>query len=133
MKTPLILLAVCSFLFFSCKKSTVALNPGFIGTWEIERYTGYPFPAPYAAGNGNLLKLYENRKVERFESGVLVESGTFTFKKKKDCYEREEKTLIIFTYPNNKQEYYISLNDDQLWLSGSNCLQDVGTAIYRRL
>lgn len=133
MKIPLALLAICACLFFSCKKSAATSEPGFIGTWEIEQYTGYPFPTPFAPGNGNLLKLLENTKVERFEAGVLVESGTFSFKKKKDCYVREEKTLIVFKYPNNKQEFYISLNNGQLWLSASNCLVDAGTAIYRKL
>lgn len=118
----------------SCKKDNQfnGLKKEIAGTWEIQRYSGYPFTQPiYLSGNGQIIVIGIDGSFERKKHDTLVFKGNYFLKKKKDCYDRE--TDIIFQTNENEQISYVQIVDGKLALSSSNCLQDGGTAYYTRI
>ena len=110
------------------------LKRDIVGTWELEKVSGYPFNQPQLLpGNGRIIVLGEDGLFERKQHDTLVFRGSYTVRTKKDCYERN--TDIIFSTDENLSgDYqYIETSDDKLLLSTPNCYQDGGTAYFRRV
>lgn len=132
-KVFLLILLAC---FFSCKKDDQVntLKKDIVGTWELERFVGYPFNQPLLPpGNGRIIVLGEGGLFERKQHDTLVFRGTYSVTRKKDCHERN--TDIIFsTNESSSGDYqYLEIDDGKLLLSTPNCFQDGGVAYYRRL
>jgi hypothetical protein len=110
------------------------LKRGIVGTWELERISGYPFnQPPFPPGNGRIIVLGEDGNFERKQHDTLVFRGNYTLRRKKDCYGRNAD-VIFSTDENSFGDYqYIESSDGKLLLSTPNCYQDGGTAYYRRL
>jgi hypothetical protein len=126
---------VLLIFFFSCKKHNEikALKGEIIGTWELERVSGYPFnQPPLPPGNGVIIVLGEDGLFERKKHDTLVFRGSYSVKRKKDCYERSND-IILSTNESSGNYDYIEMSDGKLSISSPNCLQDGGTAYYRRL
>ncbi|MBE7171953.1 MAG: hypothetical protein INR73_15300 [Williamsia sp.] len=125
------------FIFFvSCKKSSQArlLEREIVGTWEFERYSGYPFNQPILPpGNGRLIIIGKDGSFIRKQHDTLLFKGNYTIRRKKDCYDRS--TDIIFsTNETSADNYqYVETLDDKLAFSTPNCYQDGGTAYYRKV
>ena len=129
------------FLFFltfviSCNKPSQErrLEREIVGTWEFERFIGYPFNQPtLPRGNGHLIIIGENGNFERKQHDTLLFKGNYSIQRKKDCYERP--TDIIFsTNENSSGGYqYVETLDGKLTFSTPNCYQDGGTAYYRKV
>ena len=122
--------------FYACKKEkeVKSLKTEIAGTWELEKFSGYPFnQTPLPPGNGRILVLGEDGLFERKQHDTVVFRGSYTLRKKKDCHERN--TDIIFsTNENSFEDYqYIEIADGKLLLSTPNCYQDGGSAYYRRV
>ncbi len=119
-------------VFLACKKDS-NLSKEFIGKWEYERYSGYPFTNTFLPpGNGQIIVLYDNGIYERRMHDTVLFKGNYSISKKDDCHPRENK--VYFT---NNDSYsssgYIEIANEKLTLSSSNCLLDGGTTFYRKL
>lgn len=121
---------------FSCNKDSEVkrLKNKIAGTWELERFVGYPFNQPtLPPGNGNIIVLGEEGLFERKQHDTLVFRGSYSVQEKKDCYERKSNT-IFSTSENSFGDYqYVDISEGKLLLSTPNCYQDGGTVYYRRL
>ena len=131
-----ILVLVLLAFSFSCKKDNEinTLKNEMIGTWELERISGYPFNQPtLPQGNGHIIVLGEGGLFERKQHDTLVFRGSYSVQRKKDCHER--KTDITFsTNESSFGDYqYVEIAEGKLLLSTPNCYQDGGIAFYRRL
>ncbi|MDN3656739.1 hypothetical protein QWZ08_13925 [Ferruginibacter paludis] len=131
-----IILCVLLVSFYSCKKDNGvgALKRDVAGTWEFEKFVGYPFNQPaLPSGNGQIVVLGEDGLYERKQHDTIVFHGNYLLRTKKDCYQRS--TDIIFsTDENSSGTYqYIEITDGRLLLSTPNCYQDGGSAYYRRI
>lgn len=129
------------FVFFlasvvSCKKyeAEKQLKNEIVGTWEFERYVGYPFNQPVLPpGNGRMIIMGANGSFERKQHDTLLFKGKYSIQKKKDCYDRPTD-IIISTDDNAFGGYqYVETKEGKLTLSTPNCYQDGGTAYYRRV
>lgn len=119
---------------FSCKKynEVKTLKNEMIGTWELERFVGYPFnQPPLPPGNGRIIVLGEGGLFERKQHDTLVFRGLYSVRRKKDCHERNSD--IIFSTTESSSYQYIKISDGKLSLSTPNCYQDGGTAYYRSM
>lgn len=131
-----IILCVLIISFYSCKKDNElgTLKKDIAGTWEMERFVGYPFNQPVLPpGNGQIVVLGEDGLYERKQHDTVVFHGSYSLRKKTDCYQRS--TDITFsTNENSSGTYkYIEISDGRLLLSTPNCYQDGGSVYYRRL
>lgn len=133
MKQFLFLFFIC--LFSSCKKDSElrSVEKEITGTWEFEKFTGYPFTQqPLPPGNGQLIIFGKNRSFERRKNDTLLFKGTFLLSKKRDCYESD--TDVIFSTTESSNTYqYIKVTDGKLTLSTPNCYADGGIAYYRKI
>ena len=121
---------------FSCKKDNdvKTLNREIIGTWELEKFVGYPFNQPtLPPGNGSIIVIAENSHFERKQHDTLVFTGNYSVLKKKDCHERNNDIVFSINGSSVEDYQYIEIVDGKLSLSTPNCYQDGGTAYYRRL
>jgi hypothetical protein len=110
------------------------MNVKFAGKWELESSSSFPFSYNYLPpGNGNIIILGKDRNFERKKSDTLVFKGSFSIKFKPDCYPNGENALFFETSEPNSTGMYISIKADKLTLSTSNCLQDGGISIFRKL
>lgn len=121
---------------YSCKKDNVAkaLKKDITGTWELEKFAGYPFnQPPLLPGNGRIIVLGEDGLFERKQHDTLIFRGGYSLRKQKDCYERNGD-ITFSTNENSSGTYqYIEISEGKLLLSTPNCYQDGGIASYRRL
>ncbi len=124
------------FSICSCKKSNEikALKRDIVGTWELEMVSGYPFNQPVLPpGNGRIIVFDEGGLFERRQHDTLVFRGSYTVRRKKDCYERDTDIALSTTERASDDIQYIEISDNKLMLSSPNCFQDGGSASYRRL
>ena len=127
---------ICIFLVLSlasCTKDFGEIENDMIGTWEYERYSGFPFNIPpLPPGNGQIIVMGENGKFERKQQDTLLFSGSYSLDKKKDCYDKKRK--VTFSTSDNPGSYsFIEVSDGKLILSGSSCNEDAGASIYIRI
>jgi hypothetical protein len=124
------------FSFCSCKKDNAikTLKSDIVGTWELEKVSGYPFNQPVLPlGNGRIIVVGENGVFERKQHDTLIFRGNYSIQTKKDCHERNSD-IIFSTNESASGDYrFIEISDGKLLLSTPNCYQDGATAIYRRL
>lgn len=134
MKQVCILLA--AVLLFSCKKenSIRRLQQEIAGSWELERFIGFPFSQPvYPPGNGKIIVLDAAGSFTRMQHDTLMYSGSYHIEKKKDCYPRDNE-MAFFSSENSGGTYqYIATDSGKLVLSTPNCYMDGGTTCYRRI
>ena len=105
-----------------------------VGTWEFERFIGYPFNQPILpAGNGRIIIIGKDGSFERKQRDTLLFKGKYSIQRKKDCYERSTE-IIFSTNENSFGDYrYVETREGKLSLSTPNCYQDGGTSYYRRI
>jgi hypothetical protein len=123
-------------LFISCKKDNDinTLKSEIAGTWELERFVGYPFNQPaLPPGNGRIIVLGEDGVFERKQHDTLVSRGSYSVVRKKDCYDRNSDIVLSINESAFEDHQYVEIADGKLSLSTPNCLQDGGTAYYRRM
>ena len=131
---------ICFLFFlttiFSCKKDNEVktLKNEIVGTWELEKFVGYPFnQPPLPPGNGSIIVLGGDGSFERKQHDTLVFRGSYSVQRKKDCHERNSD-IIFSTNTSSSDSYeYIEMSDGKLLFSTPNCYQDGGVAYYRRL
>ena len=132
----LIAIAIGMMLISSCKKENdqKGLWRQFSGTWEYERYNGYPFSNTYLPpGNGRIIVLSENGDFQRKKNDTVLFKGRYSITNKDDCQRRE--TNWFFTANDTAFQWgdYIEIENGMLVLSTSNCLADGGSVFYRKL
>jgi len=122
-------------IFISCKKDNAAtLRKEIAGEWEYVTFSGYPFNFPsYPPGNGIILIFGENGDFERRKHDTLVFKGTCRLQEKKDCSGDEKKIFLETNDATFVKEVYITITEARLHINTTNCYQDGGSAIYRRL
>jgi hypothetical protein len=121
---------------YSCKKDNVvkALKKDIAGTWELEKFAGYPFnQPPLLPGNGRIIVLGEDGFFERKQHDTLIFRGDYSLRKQKDCYERNSDITFSTNENSSGTYHYIEISEGKLLLSTPNCYQDGGIASYRRL
>jgi hypothetical protein len=128
LKRAFLILLTCSF--FSCKKDQ--FRKEIAGTWEFEKYIGYPFIPPSPPGNGRIIVLYESGIFERWQHDTLVFKGTYKLEKEDECRPRVEGFRFSTTEPNSGK-LGIDVVNGKLTLSTPVCYIDGGTSYYRRL
>jgi hypothetical protein len=132
MKKALLVLSVG--LLFSCKKNEIStLKSEIAGTWELEKFIGYPFTNPsLPPGNGKIMVLGTDGIFERRQHDTVVFRGTYVLEKRNDCYQRSSNTVFSTNESTPVYYSYIELEEGKLTLSTPNCYVDGGTAYYRR-
>lgn len=127
------LFSCCALLLvlLGCKKDS-ELRQNFAGSWEYEKFVGFPGIDSAAPGNGRILILTSGGTYTRKMQGNIVATGKYSIRRKKDCSPRN--TTSFFTSKDLElTELYIRIEDEKLVMSTSNCVMDGGTVIYRRL
>jgi hypothetical protein len=119
----------------SCKKDNLSsYRNQFSGKWEYVRYVGYPFTfTTLPPGNGNIIIITADGSFQRNKYDTIIFKGKYSLIEKKDCYGDENYIFFKTTDPFFVENSTISLAGDSLNISTSNCLQDGGTSIYRKL
>ncbi|RYD82036.1 MAG: hypothetical protein EOP53_04775 [Sphingobacteriales bacterium] len=134
MKKYVVIVAVL-FGLLSCKKDHELnmLKENVIGTWEMHRYSGYPFnQPPVLPGNGHIMVIGKDGSFERKLHDTLLYRGKYVLLKRKDCYKRVDD--ITFSTTDNPDSYsYISMEGDRLVFSTPNCYQDGGSTSFIRI
>ena len=121
------------FGLVSCKKDLRMLNADIVGTWEMEKYSGYPFNQPtLPPGNGKIIVIGENGLFERKQQDTLLYRGSYSLDKKKDCYE-DAKKITFSTSDGSGTFSFIEVSEGKLLLSTPNCYTDGGITSFRRL
>lgn len=130
-----ILIALVLLLCWSCKKEAEppAAFRQFAGTWEAERFIGFPGTVSLPPGNGRILVLEADGMMESRRKDTVEYRGRYYLQHKQDCYPRENTLYFTTNDSSYLWESYIELSDGKLTLSTSNCGADGGTMIYRRI
>lgn len=122
---------------FSCTKDSENFEQAkteIAGTWEFEKYVGYPFAGPMLPpGNGKIIVIHKDGKFERKQHDTLLFSGMYELERKKDCYQRSTEILFSSNDPLYNFKQYIEIKDEKLILGIPNCYQDAGFTYYRRI
>ena len=123
-------------LVSSCRKESdqKELWNKFSGTWEYERYSGYPFSNTYLpAGNGRIIVLSENGDFQRKKNDTVLFKGRYSITSKSDCQPRANNWFFTTNDTAFQWGEYIEIENERLVLSTSNCLMDGGSVFYRKL
>src|SRR5690348_8585126 len=89
---------ILTIFIFSCKKDNEmrSLKKEIVGTWEIEKFIGYPFTQPpYPPGNGQIIVIGDNGDFERRKHDTLVFKGHYSMRRKKDCYPGDKDIIFL--------------------------------------
>ena len=135
MKT-LLGIAICITIASSCnkEKDMKQLRYRFSGTWEYERYNGYPFVNTYLPpGNGRIIVLSENGDFQRKNNDTVLFKGRYAITSKNDCNQRENNWFFTTNDTIFQWGDYIEIQNDRLVLSTPNCFADGGSVFYRKL
>lgn len=117
----------------SCKKDLGSTKSEIVGTWEYERYSGFPFNIPaLPPGNGKIIVIGDDGLYERKQQDTLLFRGSYSLNKKKDCHPTNS-TVTFSTSENPGSFAYVEISEGKLLLSSSNCNVDGGTSIYIRI
>jgi hypothetical protein len=119
----------------SCKKDNLSsYRNQFSGKWEYVRYIGYPFTtAPLSLGNGKIIIITQDGSFQRNSYDTIIFKGLYSLVEKKDCYGDETHIFFKTTDPFFGENSIINAAGDSLSISTSNCFQDGGVTIYRKL
>ena len=122
MKRLLFLLSVIVCIA-GCKKDTVALQGGLLGTWELRKSSGTiaGYVITYPPGNGNTLTFSDNNQYKNIYNDTLTSSGTYRLSNGSNACNGDEVVLINFT-PNSPSSI-LSISGDTLNI-GDNCIAD---------
>lgn len=122
-------------LLVSCEKEySSKWKNQYSGRWEYIRFVGYPFNSPsLPPGNGKIIVLGHNGSFERRNHDSIIFKGQYFLEERKDCHGDEKKIFFKTTDSLFGESSSISIKGDSLFMSSSNCLQDGGSSIYRRL
>ena len=124
-----------SLFIFSCKKDGVgSIKKEIVGTWEIEKYSGYPFTQPpYPPGNGKIIMIGSDGNFERRAHDTLLFKGRYFVLHKKDCSPRESDLVLLTNETASDSYSYVDIENGKLTLTTPSCWADGGTAYYRRI
>ena len=121
-------------LLFSCSKELKEAKNEIAGTWEYERFVGFPFNSPpLPPGNGNIIVIRKNGTFERKKHDTLLYSGSYKLEKKTDCYPGHTDIFFSSDEAAYMIEGYAEVTNDKLSISSSNCMLDGGILYYRRI
>ena len=135
----LISLSLFIFLIFSCKKNNEIQNfkTEVSGSWELEKTICGECTTSltvFAPDNGNILVLTSDGSFERKKHDTLVFKGNYTLQSKNDCFSRSDNLAFSTTEnPGNTSLLYVSIENNKLTFSTSNCYADGSTQVYRRI
>ena len=122
------------FLLFSCSKELKEAKSEISGTWEYEKYVGYPFNTPaLLPGNGKIIVIHKNGKFERKQHDTLLYSGSYKLEKKPDCHPNHNDIFFSSDEAAYGIAGYVEVTNDKLSISSSNCMADGGMLFYRRI
>jgi hypothetical protein len=129
-----IIIILCSFIFFSCKKlNENRFQQRITGDWELEKVScECSTPGSFPAGNGQIISLQLDGTFERRLHDSVTFRGHYTIQKKKDCKPRPEKFFFETdeTFPMSS---YLEEQNEKLIFSYSNCVSDGVDMTYRRI
>ena len=119
----------------SCKKDNVSrLNDQILGTWEYEKFVGYPFnSSTLPPGNGIIIVIKQGGAFERRNHDTIIFKGFFLLEERKDCYGNENEIFFKTSDTSVVKSEIINISGGNLLLSSPNCYADGGTSVYRRL
>jgi len=136
------LLVLLTCILFSCKKERELKNlKGDIeGIWEIELSageanitTGGSNITNYPPGNGQTIVFSGSGTFERRNYDTVIFKGVYSLKYKEDCNPRPGNIVLTTDEYSNIYGDYISIESGKLFISASNCMEDGGYSIYRRI
>jgi len=141
MKRPIVLVLLM-FILFSCKKERELKNlkEDIVGIWEIELSageahitTGGTNTTNYPPGNGQTIVFSGSGAFERRKYDTVIFKGVYSLKHKEDCQPRQGNIVLTTDEYSNIYGDYISIDSGKLFISSSNCMEDGGYSIYRRI
>lgn len=126
------LILLLSVLFFSCKKESISPTVKAIeGIWEYESFIGFDPILPLPPGNGRIIFIGSDRTFERRNFDTLILRSTYSLDQKRDCFGEEQRLFFKTTDPYFF-EGFISIENNKLIVSSSNCISDGGITTYRK-
>lgn len=119
----------------SCKKEKDKIDLDVTGSWELESASGMLGTTTYPPGNGNLLLLESNGRLERRKPSEMPEIGNYTLSKGSECRPEEPDAIVLtFQLPGYEPaENFVRIEADKLHLNSEVCVSDGGYLIYRRI
>lgn len=131
--------SIATLIFFAiiltgCKKesTTNKFESELIGEWELELVTNMNGPTNYPQGNGNIMIFKKGGVYQGKQNNVLVSEGKFSVTIKNDCFSFGPNTFLIIT-GSSPIEMYVSIENENLYLSTPNCYADGNGLKYRKL
>ncbi|MFT3934791.1 MAG: hypothetical protein QM726_14295 [Chitinophagaceae bacterium] len=131
----LLLFSIILLLLSACKKdNAAAVRNQITGSWEYVTFSGYPFNGVrLPAGNGRIIVIGKDGSFERFSHDTLIFKGRYSLKERKDCYGDDKQVFFTTTDSSFVIDDYVTVDNGQLFFNSSNCLQDGGSSIWRKL
>ena len=132
----LFLLVLLTFILFSCKKQRElkSLKEDIAGIWEIEKSASAFWTINYSPGNGQTIVFSGSGAFERRNYDTVIFKGVYSLKYQEDCKPSPFNIVLITDeYPTTTYRNYVSIDSGKLIISSSNCMEDGGVSIYRRI
>lgn len=128
----LILSSLLTLGLLSCRKDIRNIEKSICGTWEIEKRMSEAGVISYPPGNGKIISISPNGSYEWIENGNSIYKGTYSLKRKKDCYSEKKEVVFITNAPNNTP-LYTRIENGKLIFNTPNCYSDQTVTIYNKL
>ncbi|MBG9376349.1 hypothetical protein I5907_08895 [Panacibacter sp. DH6] len=127
---------VCLAALAACRKDLTVLKDDLNGTWELKRsFSGWAGERVYEPGNGNTVRFSENTytSVVVYADTTYTTEGTFSLTKGKPSCITEGDDRALINFDNSIFENTISIVDNELTISNTECIADGGSSTYRRI